>query len=250
MPDGSYHDFVMTPNSMISSKYNCPCCSGYQVYIGYNDFNTKRPELAENLLNYDDGFKYTEWSGEELEWKCPSCSNIMRKKISYVSRYGITCPRCDDGYSYPNKFMYNSLLQIEDTLDYLDREYRPEWCKYTYKNKECYGIYDIYFIKNNKEYIIEMDGGLGHGNRSYTNSDKDKEELLFRDAEKDRLANEHNIEVIRIDCDYGTNDRYQFILKNILISKLATILDFSSIDFDESKRISVICFALAACVFP
>ena len=238
MPDGSYHDFVMTPNSMISSKYNCPCCSGYQVYIGYNDFNTKRPELAENLLNYDDGFKYTEWSGEELEWKCPSCSNIMRKKISYVSRYGITCPRCDDGYSYPNKFMYNSLLQIEDTLDYLDREYRPEWCKYTYKNKECYGIYDIYFIKNNKEYIIEMDGGLGHGNRSYTNSDRDKEELLFRDAEKDRLANEHNIEVIRIDCDYGTNDRYQFILKNILISKLATILDLSSIDFDESNKLS------------
>ena len=83
-----------------------------------------------------------------------------------------------------------------------------------------------------------MDGGLGHGNRSYTNSDRDKEELLFRDAEKDRLANEHNIEVIRIDCDYGTNDRYQFILKNILSSKLATILDLSNIDFDESNKLS------------
>lgn len=235
MPDGSYHDFVMTPNSMISSKYNCPCCSGYQVYIGYNDFNTKRPELAENLLNYDDGFKYTEWSGEELEWKCPSCSNIMRKKISYVSRYGITCPRCDDGYSYPNKFIYNSLLQIENQLDFLDREYRPDWCKYKYKDKNCYGIYDIYFEKNNKKFVIEMDGGLGHGNRSYTNSKTNRDELIFRDKEKDRLASEHNIKVIRIDCNYETNDRYQFILNNILKSELSNILDLSKVNFNQSN---------------
>lgn len=235
MADGTYHDFVMTPNSMISSKYNCPCCSGYQVYKGYNDFNTKRPELAQYLVNYQDGYKYTEWSSEELEWKCPSCGNIMKKKISYVSKYGVTCPRCDDGYSYPNKFIYNSLLQIENQLDFLDREYRPDWCKYKYKDKNCYGIYDIYFEKNNKKFVIEMDGGLGHGNRSYTNSKTNRDELIFRDKEKDRLASEHNIKVIRIDCNYETNDRYQFILNNILKSELSNILDLSKINFNQSN---------------
>lgn len=235
MADGTYHDFVMTPNSMISSKYNCPCCSGYQVYKGYNDFNTKRPELAQYLVNYQDGYKYTEWSSEELEWKCPSCGNIMKKKISYISKYGVTCPRCDDGYSYPNKFIYNSLLQIENQLDFLDREYRPDWCKYKYKDKNCYGIYDIYFEKNNKKFVIEMDGGLGHGNRSYTNSKTNRDELIFRDKEKDRLASEHNIKVIRIDCNYETNDRYQFILNNILKSELSNILDLSKINFNQSN---------------
>lgn len=235
MEDGTYHDFVMTPNSMISSKYNCPCCSGYQVYKGYNDFNTKRPELAQYLVNYQDGYKYTEWSSEELEWRCPSCGNIMKKKISYISKYGVTCPRCDDGYSYPNKFIYNSLLQIENQLDFLDREYRPDWCKYKYKDKKCYGIYDIYFEKNNKKFVIEMDGGLGHGNRSYTNSKTNRDELIFRDKEKDRLASEHNIKVIRIDCNYETNDRYQFILNNILKSELSNILDLSKVDFNQSN---------------
>lgn len=235
MADGTYHDFVMTPNSMISSKYNCPCCSGYQVYKGYNDFNTKRPELEQYLVDYQDGYKYTEWSSEELEWKCPSCGNIMKKKISYISKYGVTCPRCDDGYSYPNKFIYNSLLQIENQLDVLDREYRPDWCKYKYKDKNCYGIYDIYFEKNNKKFVIEMDGGLGHGNRSYTNSKTNRDELIFRDKEKDRLASEHNIKVIRIDCNYETNDRYQFILNNILKSELSNILDLSKVDFNQSN---------------
>ena len=235
MADGTYHDFVMTLNSMISSKYNCPCCSGYQVYKGYNDFNTKRPELAQYLVNYQDGYKYTEWSSEELEWKCPSCGNIMKKKISYISKYGVTCPRCDDGYSYPNKFIYNSLLQIENQLDFLDREYRPDWCKYKYKDKNCYGIYDIYFEKNNKKFVIEMDGGLGHGNRSYTNSKTNRDELIFRDKEKDRLASEHNIKVIRIDCNYETNDRYQFILNNILKSELSNILDLSKVNFNQSN---------------
>ncbi len=80
-----------------------------------------------------------------------------------------------------------------------------------------------------------MDGGLGHGNRSYTNSKTNRDELIFRDKEKDRLASEHNIKVIRIDCNYETNDRYQFILNNILKSELSNILDLSKVNFNQSN---------------
>lgn len=234
--DGKFHDFKMAPGQLITNNYNCPCCAGYQVYKGYNDFNTKRPELANYLIDKEEGTKYTEWSGHATKWKCPECGNIINKKFSDVSSRGLCCPRCSDGVSYPNKFIYNSLIQIKDELDYIEREFHPSWCKYIYNKKECYGIYDIYFIKDSKKYIIEMDGGLGHGNRSYVNSEKSKDELIYRDKIKDQLALKHNIELIRIDCDYGKNNRYQFILNNIYNSKLSKILNLSFIDFEKSNR--------------
>lgn len=238
MKDGSHHDFKMVPKNLINGTYYCPCCSGYQIYIGYNDFNTRRPELVKYLLNPEEGTKYSEYSNHILEWKCPDCGNILKKRISEVSTRGICCPRCSDGISYPNKFMYNSLLQIKDYLNYIEREFRPDWCKYTYNEKECFGVYDIYFEKDNKKYIVEMDGGLGHGNRTYTKSDKSKDELLDIDKIKDLLAKEHDIEVIRINCDYGSNDRYSFILNEVLNSKLSSILNLSLIDFKKSNILS------------
>ena len=96
----------------------------------------------------------------------------------------------------------------------------------------------IFISKDNKKYIVEMDGGLGHGNRTYTKSDKSKDELLDIDKIKDLLAKEHDIEVIRINCDYGSNDRYSFILNEVLNSKLSSILNLSLIDFKKSNILS------------
>ena len=156
----------------------------------------------------------------------------MKKKISYISKYGVTCPRCDDGYSYPNKFIYNSLLQIENQLDFLDREYRPDWCKYKYKDKNCYGIYDIYFEKNNKKFVIEMDGGLGHGNSFGKPFQKDLDDGITIDKYKDKMAKNHGISVIRIDCNY-TSKRFEYITNSILNSYLAELFDLNAIDFKK-----------------
>ena len=81
---------------MLSQKYNCPCCSGYQVSIGYNDFNTKRPDLSKLLVNYDDGFKYTEWSSSRVDWKCPDCGEDLIKRMGRFGEF-IGCtgfPKC------------------------------------------------------------------------------------------------------------------------------------------------------------
>lgn len=238
MKDGASHNFVMTPNSILS-EYNCPCCAGYQIVTGFNDFNTKHPEYTKWLVNKEDGDTHAQSSKEVVDWECPFCHYRMRKSFSLVHTNGITCPCCDDGYSYPNKFMFNLLLQINNKLDFLEREYKPDWCVFTIGSKECSGRYDIYFGINNKKYIIEMDGGLGHGNRTYTNSNKDKDELLLRDVEKDRLANEYNIDVIRIDCDYGTNDRFEYIKNNIIKSRLSEIIDLSLLDFNSANILSL-----------
>ena len=81
------------------------------------------------------------------------------------------------------------------------------------------------FFYNNKQYIVEMDGGLGHG---FYNCDairgiglngKDLDEY------KDKMALEHNIFVIRIDCFYTKmEDRFSYIKNSIQNSELSNIL--------------------------
>ena len=71
-------------------------------------------------------------SNKHTDFKCPVCGYICKdKSINQVNRdMDVRCPICKDGISYPNKFIFNSLLQIKDKLDFLDSEYRPRWCKF------------------------------------------------------------------------------------------------------------------------
>lgn len=232
LDDGSHHTFYATANNILRGQ-GCGVCHGQQICIGYNDIATTNSNIASLFANQDEAKLYTQWSGRKVNFKCPNCGHIIKKTISMVSRDGgISCPICGDGYSYPNKFIYNCLMQINTQLDYIEREYQPEWCVFEYNNSKKSGRYDIYFSINNKFYICEMDGGLGHGNRTLGAS---KEESLFIDSEKDRLAKEHGITIIRIDCDYKTGDRFEFIKNNIINSQLSDILDLSKIDFNKAN---------------
>lgn len=220
--------FPLTPHQFKQGR-RCPFCANRKVYIGVNDLNTVRPDMVKYLHNKEDKFLHY-GSGKVVEWDCLDCGHIFKRSVSDMCNRGTSCPKCSDGISYPNKFMFNILLQIDD-LDFLDREFRPGWCKFMLNNKKTFGKYDIYFGYKDKLYIIEMDGGLGHGNRTLS---KTVEESLYIDNMKDKLANEHNIKVIRIDCNYERNDRFIFIKNNILNSDLINILDFKTVDFDKA----------------
>lgn len=243
MPDGTSHTFTSTVNTIFSGE-KCGVCKGLQISIGFNDFNTKCTDLAQHLVNYEDGFTFTEWSGKYADWKCPQCSHIVHKKVSDVHKDGICCPKCSDGISYPNKFMYNCLLQIKDKLDFLDREYRPEWCVFPFRNTTKTGFYDIYFGVGGKEYFCELDGALGHGNKVCRNMTQ--EEAIYIDNQKDRLAQEHNIHMVRIDCAYE-KDRYEYIKNNVLLSELKDILPLDLIDFDKANAESQNSLLVKAC---
>ena len=244
LDDGSHHTFYATANNILSGQ-GCGVCHGQQICIGYNDIATTNPNIASLFANQDEAKLYTQWSGQKVDFKCPNCGHIIKKTISMVSRDGgISCPICGDGYSYPNKFIYNCLMQISNQLDFVEREYKPTWCVFEYKNMRKSGRYDIYFSVNNNLYICEMDGGLGHGNRTLGIT---TEESLYIDAEKDRLAEEHHITLIRIDCDYKTGDRYEFIKNNIINSKLSDILDLSKINFDKANIEAQSSLMISAC---
>lgn len=241
------HKVISYPGRILHVKSGCPVCAGLQISKGYNDISTTDPEIASWFVNKEQTYMCSKSSNKKVDFKCPSCGNIVHKSINQVSRdRDIRCPVCKDGISYPNKFIFNSLLQIKDKLDFLDREYNPNWCKFNLKGKKRKGVYDIYFGINNKQYIIEMDGGFHeklHSKEKYCTL----EDIKYIDCMKDTLATEHNIEMIRIDCIYENHDRYDYILNNILNSKLSEILPLNQIDFDEANRKSQKSLLVEAC---
>jgi DNA-directed RNA polymerase subunit RPC12/RpoP len=230
LKDGSSHTLISLPGRILTENSGCPVCSGMQISKGYNDIATIDPEIASWFLNEEETFIYGKCSNVKVDFKCPDCGHIVHKLINQVSKdRDVRCPICKDGISYPNKFIFNSMLQIEDKLDFLEREFRPEWCVFTYKYKLRRGIYDIYFGINGNKYIIEMDGGF-HG-KDNNLSGQSAEDSKYIDKEKDRLAIENNIKIIRIDCDYGFNDKFDYVKNNILCSDLNNILPLNLIDF-------------------
>jgi hypothetical protein len=242
------HNFIMKPVNITSGKQGCPVCAGKQICIGYNDIATTNPYIASLFINEEDTHKYTQHSDNKTDFKCDCCGkSVGKKKITQiVNKNGVRCINCKDGISYPNKFIYNCLKQIEDQLRYLDREVTFDWCEFDFRNDKKHGRYDIYFEINNKKYIIEMDGGLGHGERTISNITE--KETLYIDEQKDILAKEHDIEVIRIDCSYNKlGNRYEHIKNNIISSKLSSILDLSHIDFIQCDLKSCQSLLIEAC---
>lgn len=241
------HVFQMNA-SVFKSNPHCPACSERNrvVIPGVNDFHTFHPELSIYLNNYNDGFNFSK-SGKKkkVELKCPDCGHIFMGYLDTLIRSGFSCPCCSDGISYPNKFIYNSLLQIKDEFNKIQREYYPRWCIYKINEEEKRGYYDIYFeLKNGQKYIIEMDGAIGHGDKTSPWSKKNSNEI---DNIKERLALEHDIKTIRIDCRYGSNDRYSYILNNIKESELSMILPLNKIDFNKSNDLSLTSYMKEAC---
>lgn len=205
--------------SSLLTDRGCPyCCSSpKKILIGFNDIWTTNPELAKLLANPEDGYKYTQYSHKKVDLKCLDCGNIIKNKsINDISIGTLSCPNCGDGISYPEKIAFNLLKQLMLEFTY---QYSPDWIKPK--------RYDFYFKIKYNEYILEIDGKLGHGNNNPLNGQVAKESKEIDDY-KEKLAKEHNIEVIRIDC---FKSDLEYIKKNILNSKLATIFNLSNIDW-------------------
>lgn len=155
-------------------------------------------------------------------FKCPCCGNEYYLQIQNVTKSGkVSCDICNDGFSYPNKFMANLLSQLN--VDY-QKEYSPDWIS----PKK----YDFYFQINDKKYIVEMDGGLGHGNSYGKPFQKDMDDGLSIDEYKDKMAESHNISVIRIDCNYNSK-RLEYITNSICHSILSELFDLKIVDFKK-----------------
>lgn len=211
------YEWNATPSDLLS-RTKCPLCANRVVKKGYNDIATTHPDIISYFNNSDDAYKFTAGSQRKVEVKCPDCGAIKKMAINQLVKQGFSCDICSDKLSYPNKFLRNFVSQLP--VQNIHYEYSPNWVgRYRY---------DGYFEYKGNSYIIEMDGGLGHGRRVFKSNKKDVDGAK-RDKIKDMLAEQHGIILIRINCEKSD---CTYISKNILNSQLSDIFDLSNIDWE------------------
>jgi hypothetical protein len=215
------HRWYSEPNWVFNGQF-CPYCLNRRVLVGYNDLWTTHSEIASLLQNPQDGYEHTYGSKYKTYFICQCCGNIIFKSIKEVYSRGLGCQRCGDTISYPNKFMRALLSQLD--VQNIKHEYSPSWL-YPYS-------YDNYFEINGYKILLEADGGIGHGNKVFGSNEVDTDGLE-RDRIKDKLAQEHEMHVVRIDCNYKDYNKYKYIKQNILSSRFANIVDLSCVDWDK-----------------
>lgn len=230
---------TILPYNINRAESGCAECiriSLIRPIVGETSLWDTRPDVASLLTNPNDGYLYKENSHQQTMFTCPICGKQKPYIISTVSIYGFSCDECSDGISYPNKFMRSVFNQLN--IDFIP-EFNEEWLgKYKY---------DFYFELDNQKYCVEADGGMGHGYGTHCKSTKTLDELKGIDDYKDVLAAQHDIKVIRIDCNYCNNDRCSYIFNNILNSELTTLFDLSVVDALECDRYAITSLFKAVC---
>ncbi|HKM02172.1 MAG TPA: hypothetical protein VJ083_08995 [Sedimentibacter sp.] len=207
---------------IINEKLGCKVCSNKKIKKGFNDIWTTNPELAKLLANPEDGYLYSSKSGIKVDWLCVNCSNVIKaKRISDIKRRGVSCPRCSDGISYPNKIMYNILTQLNINFEY---EKSFSWSRKIKRIR-----YDFYI--DNISSIIEVNGRQHYEDSlfsligGYTTEEQQENDFM-----KYKLAKENNIGYyIVIDAK---KSELEYIKNSILNSDLPRLLKFNESDID------------------
>lgn len=190
--------------------------------IGYNDIGTTHPDLIQYLVDKDDALKFKAGSNKKIKVKCNVCGCERFLSVYDFTTRGFSCSQCSDGISVPEKFMYRLLKENK-----IDFEYQKTFDWAHYNNKKL--RYDFYFEKNKNKYIIETDGGQ----HFYKGFIKDVNIVKHNDYLKEKLAVDNGITVIRIDC---RKSDVQFIIKNIMKSKLIELIDIDDDIIYNCKR--------------
>lgn len=214
-------------SKLLSNHFKCAVCKNKMVMIGYNDIPTTDPWMIKYFQGgYDEAKLYTKCSNKKIYPICPDCGQIKKNKITIASIHnhkGFKC-NCNIGCgSYPERIMYNILEQLN--INFLC-QYSPQWIHPR--------RYDFYFKKNNKKYIIEIDGAFHfYDNKMINYSVNDVKKI---DNIKENLAIKHNITVIRINC---IKSNLNYIKNNIIKSELKNIFDLHKINWIECEKLAL-----------
>jgi len=190
--------------------------------IQCNIISITHPHLIKYLVNKEDANKYSFGSNEKIPMNCVNCG--YEKKLSFnklVSR-GFPCPRCSDGISYPEKFLFSFLEQLNLYFNFQLTKTTFKWCgKYKY---------DFYIEIING--IVEA-GGLQHyDDTKGRNWGASLEEIQENDFDKEWIARINKIKnYIILDCRYSD---MKWIKQSIMKSRLL-ILGFKEEDIDWLK---------------
>ena len=91
---GHGHIWDVSPNSRTSQDSGCPICSNQRVLAGFNDLNTKFPEIAKEAFGWDPTTVIS-GSHQKKEWKCESGHTWIATVDSRTNRNS-GCPICSN----------------------------------------------------------------------------------------------------------------------------------------------------------
>lgn len=233
-----YEGHILETN--IRKGIGCSVCANRTVKSGINDIATTNPEIAKLFYDRNDATKYTTYSGKYAYFKCPRCGCKIKACIAGVAQRGLSCSKCGDGISYPNKFVYNFMEQLSNLYDSKEMplEFTPEknfsWSmNFEHENKKLAGkkTYDMYVDTYN--IIIENQGNCHYQDCFSSMGDtRSLAEIKENDAIKKHLAISNGIEescYIVLDC-YKSDMLY--IKRSIMLSNLPMLLNFTEDDID------------------
>ena len=204
-------------------KYGCPVCGGRVCGTGINDITITDPWMVKYFVEgVQEAQKYMKNSESLVMMKCPDCGKLKRYMVKELHRlHGLPCA-CQDGMSYPNKFMYSFFTQLGVHFEY---EKKFDWSD----NK----VYDEFIILDSGKTLICENHGGWHYNDNLING-RTREEQQRIDQYKRELALTNGIDYyIELDCRKSDID---WIKDSILKSQLPLLFDLSDVDFIECGR--------------
>lgn len=201
----------------------------HKFYVNnkYTKYNINK-FLRDNSIHLEINDDY-KGSNKKIKWRCLECDYEFTRAWGNIQQHHSSCPICGDNLPYPEKFtmeLFKQLIKKYNINNY-HYQYSPIWIK----PKK----YDFYFEFNSKKFIIEVDGGIGHGNNNSLSKLSPKESQANDDF-KDFKANEHNIEVIRIDAKKSSED---YMISSFLNSKLNYMFDFRDIKWSKCHEFAI-----------
>ncbi|MGL4454080.1 MAG: hypothetical protein ACRCTZ_23260, partial [Sarcina sp.] len=218
-----YDEGWIEESHLVSKEGGCSCCASRTVVKGINDITTTDPNIVKYFNDINDTYTHTANSHKKVKVKCPDCGRVRDKKmtISEIKRYNSINCSCGDGKSYPEKFMFNILEQLNRNMKLQISKVDFSWCNQYF--------YDFYDVENNL--IIETHGLQHYIETSFKISLDEQQEI---DKIKRELALENGISnYIELDC--RESDR-GFIKNSIMNSELTKYFDFSQVDWYKADE--------------
>lgn len=213
-------EYQMAVSTRTSGCQNCPYCANRRINHT-NCLATTHPNIAKMLAIPLRAYELTYGNFIKEEFICPDCGFRQIKAVYSVVCNGLSCSRCSDGISYPEKFF---ICLLNELGIYYETQKTFNWSN----NKR----YDFFIPSLNL--IIET-----HGNQHYegsfgTTGGKSLQEEQYNDEYKKRLAVSNQINnYIVIDC---RKSELEYIKNSILNSKLLEIYNLNKINWLECHK--------------
>lgn len=198
-----------------SNGRGCPVCSGRTVGNApeYKNsiWSSEHKEYFSKYMTEEQMKMYIPYSHNKIDIECPDCGRHKNIIICNLLTQGLGC-KCGDGKSYPNKFLYALLDQLN--IEYIN-EYSPNWAGRK--------AYDIYIPEI--QCIIENNGMQHYKEIQSSWKTKSLMEEQENDEYKKQIAFENGIlHYIILDCRYSKLD---WIRKSVLDSEMPMLLNFN-----------------------